>query len=448
MTTNPTSGVNPDAWIKVLDSAVSSRIRDAKGKEGSHKYIVLTGSQQYDVKEKSEIIKDKSFKLPLNRIVDISKAQAQELDKQFKNGGISPTEYKQKMDRIVYFTNDLIQGRVDKRYSFLRLLAYVTSAAASVFLVGIPFFVSLLRGDKKFQDDIASLKREVNTIKPLMTTGVSVSPQTGAKSSEDIKSILQEVIPEIIKPEILTDDYLMNTILQPSVDKDIEEYKSRGRVTSFEMDAKRPLSFIRNDSELNVKDESPQPPPLDLTGTDGDSYKEEAKKTERFINAALLIDALVKNETEEDQKTWNGALQSVVNQTVLNSLFFEVKALYNPTAEKYGIMEWHDVEGKNHKVLPKFPGDLPPVNLEIIRDPDTKKIKEVQITVNGFLDMVEEIREENKKIGEEVIVPKAIEGKLKFTIALDNGKAVVRDVHSSLTTSLKPSSLPPEFEVV
>lgn len=447
MTQPPGGPSKESSWIETLTRVGESREESKKSSE--HRSIYSIGGHNVTLAKYHEA--KKIDKLSVVEIVEISKKELANLRDQLSKGTLSIDKYKELTKKTIDLTREIINRREAKMNALptqlLRLVGYVISAAASVFLVGIPFFYKLIRDDLKFQNEIRSLK---NTLKReekrALRRNAEVEFEKDMKvefkpNIEKVKEIdlevIQKIIPDIMGSEkIATNEYISGEITF-TLNKNVPKHKDDLYTTQFEKDTTRDISFIRKDGEF--KDEQPLPPLLDFSKIPKELSKEQRDesvkrmKNERLNQAVDLIDKLVENETWEDQKTWRIAIQSVANQTNLNNLFEETIGNFLVHAVENNIVNWTDSKG-SHILEAMFPDKKPPIQIEVIRNSENK-IQEVKISVTGSLNIVKTTGKDTKEPREEVIVPDAFKGELTFSITLDETRnPVVSNVHSSLTS--------------
>ncbi|MBA2367639.1 MAG: hypothetical protein H0V82_01270 [Candidatus Protochlamydia sp.] len=189
-------------------------------------------------------------------------------------------------------------------------------------------------------------------------------------------------------------------------------------VIQFEKDMTRGVSFYRTDQFLQIEDTEPKPP-IDIPN-------DQKVKT----GASLLNELL----TSENDKQWKYALQLVTNQTTINNIFDPIIGKFFADALDNRLV-WDDTDGGSYALKAAFSNDqLPPIHLNIVRDPQSKEITHFNVEVKGFLDIVRY----KTSIGTNthVIASKAIEGILNYTVTLnDAGRPVISNLTSNVNTS-------------
>lgn len=466
--------VDVDTWLKSLEEVQDSHQMD-NGVPRLHKYIA-SDSQSYSALEKSGLDKlpNKFVKIPLSLLVTTSDDVIKELDGNFIAGSIDYAEYEEKTKKIVSLTKEVIQYRIDRRQSFpmplLRLVGYVISAAASVFLLGIPFILMLQR-DRKFQKEVTTWQnnmdrafmkmhgasfKKTNPPSPKVQTQVQpqtlvqTPPQTGgigkiekklnaspAIPSETLKKEIKEIISEVIGKANTKEE--LKRVLQAYQDDDLKSYED-SYDPGFDGDMIRESSFMRNDKGLSIKDDMAQPPFLDFSiipqnlTQEEKNKKTEEIKTQRITKGIELVEGLLIKENDDRKKTWKRVICGVLSQRSVLCMFSEFKHSFGLKTLEKDLKQWVDTEGE-HEVNLKFPEHFPPIHLNVIRHRKGGNIKKIEISTTGFYNIVKTTKKDGNK-NEEILFPKAIEGNLSYSIGLDKkGKPWVS--RKSVTSSLK-----------
>jgi hemerythrin superfamily protein len=253
---------------------------------------------------------------------------------------------------------------------------------------------------------------------------------------EQIGNLVKEIkikflltrIPEIVKQVKEMTDATRQEIIQEHFIKEVSaKPNSRGNLFSFVGDFERSEAFERKDEKLNIDDKAPQPPYLKNRESKGLTKEQlliqqtemDEERAARPIIGAALLDELLKYE--EGSLIWKPILQTAVGQ-------FNHYRVHGDFKKKF---MFDSIE--NNKILDfqvNYTGDKnPPIKMEIIRDPDSKKIQRVNIVVEGSFDLVD---------NEKIEVSEAVFGSLKYSITLDSEKRpVISDVVSKLEFSDK-----------
>ena len=205
----------------------------------------------------------------------------------------------------------------------------------------------------------------------------------------------------------------------------------------FEFDILRGAHFKRSDPFLQIDDQTSHPiTALDSQLTDSKSRLEDA------FNA--LIDLTLNSEREK----WLPVLQLAVVQTNLNGAFsapsFELTKLGSE-------IQW-TTEKKQYALLPVIPENFPPTQLEIVRDLETNEIKQINVSLEGSMNLVKKeigvneqfdetiettTEESIELIDEEIIIENIVKIKIEYSINFDlEEKLVISKLKSSCNTSI------------
>lgn len=494
MTKINVSDLKAKGWAEQLkDAAAPSSPQE--GKSTGHKYIVLAkeGKDQFFQTVEKAALSENVKKYSVSSITDISKQVLGHLKSQASREDLTSDkvhEYKQQASDIETYTRALIEAREAKRNQpvkrFFRGVALVMSAVASLAIVGIPFFILMRRADNRFKEEITKLKTEISESKEtFMTDLLKIEADQkkqkavrellvkGNFSKDEINKLfeLQDEIPEMLDrlhefskidrktadaetilkllysdirrsfirimkeknhltvqtqidriPEILKfiDESVSSKdrleLLQKRLVEDYPQDVNNSLVVQFDKDMERGDTFLRTDAYHQVSDSSPLP-------------SADIPKLEKTAAGLALLKELVKNE--EDNR-WLIPLQLVANQTTINNLFDGPIGVFNVEA---AAKQWKDPEtGQSFVLKADFAKDHPPIDLEIIRDPDTHQIREVKVRIIGALDIVAVDTSTNAI--ERVVEEGAIQGVLEYTLVLDDQNLpIVKDLKSNLVTS-------------
>jgi hypothetical protein len=227
---------------------------------------------------------------------------------------------------------------------------------------------------------------------------------------------------------------LITSIIEGTFNDHLDAYDKLGAnksviIEQFAKDIPRGAKFKRIDLTNNINDTEALP---------------ASHSSKKISDAAYAIAGLIVPKKDED---WILPLQLAVTQTNLNGAFFQPKALL---ADLGSQVTWQ-VDQKDYAIVPKFSreggheGKLPPVTLEIVRNPDGA-IEKVNVTVEGGLDLVKRKVGDNTALNNSVslkdeddkmIVKEAMRVKLKYTLELnENNRPVVKDMKCSAETKM------------
>lgn len=178
MTQVPGGPSNNPQWIDLLREATTSRVGDfidspvSKAKKEKYEDIYQLGGHTYTTFSKDDV--KTGDKLSVAKIVEISKNELANFRELLKEGKLTITEFKDLTKETIDLTRQIVERRAtkmsDSQAKPLRLVAYVLSAVASIFLVGIPFFYKLVRDDLNSQNEILSLKSTLKKEEDLSNT--------------------------------------------------------------------------------------------------------------------------------------------------------------------------------------------------------------------------------------------------------------------------------------
>lgn len=232
---------------------------------------------------------------------------------------------------------------------------------------------------------------------------------TLTKSAEnEIPELVQDTKDMIPKEEML--EKLKNRM--------IADYPkpSDVNVPQFVRDMVGLMTFCIKDPYNAINDETQQPP-LDLP------------KEKRIEKGISMIHEVCKNE--KDRK-WEIALQLIANQTSLNIIFAGPKGFFNMAhADSFK----DPVDNKNLVLSLELSNSIP-INLTIIRNPITNEIDHVDVEVKGFMDLTS-VEESSQKL-RGVLIPKVIEGKLNYTVKMDeNNRPIILNFDAGITSQIK-----------
>jgi hypothetical protein len=387
--------IAPEKWAELLKQAAESQ------KGPAHQYIAI--------KDYQYVLGSANNKLSIRQIVDVSRQKLEELRKQLQDQKITEQAFIETATNITRYTEQLIEGREVKRDStHLRVGRGAAKAAAivlSIIGIGVPIFKRLRRKDEEFSSQQAELKG-------IITQERFVQSIKDAKK-KTINTQLRQ-IPEYLQEwqKVTTADQL-KFIQDKFLELLPKDAKAR-YVDQFSRDMIGRVSFQRKDEAAGIDDHTPQPP-LELS------------TQERVESGAHLIEELL---TQEGDERWKHALQLAATQTSLNAIFDPIMTLLNT---KFISEMWKDPEdGKSYYLRAVFGEQLPSITLEVVRNPATRQIEKVKVSIAGNLDM-RKFSDKNEQ--KEVVASNAVKGKISYSITLDkDNRPVVSDVQTDIET--------------
>ncbi len=403
MTVNPLSNVNQ--WATVLEEAVQSR-----GKIfGDHLYIRVKKGEQDE-------------KLSIQEITDISKSQLEFLSDSYKEGNIDIKKFYNLSGKISDLTERLIDARTAKRNEPLKVLgrqiAYVVSAFASLF--GISAFKSLKESDKAFRDETKEIKKSLAKAKETAENRVLEDRRTKiAQLTKKIPAIVEQAKGVATKKEV---EQLLTKKIVEDLKAGIDFSRESPYAPQFKKDMERNIQFKRKDLAQNINDQSPFP---NIQPDENDDVSQIlAARVNKGVEGikALII--------HENDKKWEKIIQSACTQSSLN-IIFDAPLLLFPVASAPHV--WQEGE-RNFKAVLRFPDQLPPIQLEVIRDPESQAIQKVNFVVEGETNIVRESLDNVASDMETSIEAPGIKGSLHYSITLDENDApVIELTHYDLT---------------
>ncbi len=414
MTVNPLSNVDPNQWATILEGAVQSREKTA----GHHFYIINEGGA---LKAGSLKKGETQEKLSINNIVDISKAQFGVLSDSYAKGLITREHFDSLSGKISNLTDQLIDSRIAKRNQplkeFGRQVAYVISAFASVF--GISAFKSLKESDKAFHDEVRANKMGLAESKQLAEDLVNRRTKIDQLNKE-IPGIIEQSLAVAPKNDV---EQLLTKKIKEDIAGSEVHLKGMPYTIQFKKDMERDFQFKRKDDTQNINDQTPYP---NIQPGENDNVDTVLAKR---VNAGIAgIKALI--ITEED-KRWEKIIQSACTQSTMNTIF-DAPLLLFPVAAAQQL--WEE-EGRSFKAALKLPDQFPPIELEIIRNPDTQAIQKVNVVVKGSASIVREsLDNEGRDVETSVETANALKGEFRYSITLDeNNEPLIEATHYELS---------------
>lgn len=408
--------ISPKNWLSQLAAAVSPQTADGKVKK--HSVIVETQGHDYTAVD-SEHANEAGRKLSIPDIVKISKLKFEEVKTNYKKNFLNEKEFVNMTNDLSSYTYALIQARESKRNQplkrFGRGIALVISAVASVFLIGIPFFIMIRNANKQFNAEISQLREEV------MASGKQAMIAMAEKKIEHFLSGLPTIINNV---KLNCPDDLVTEIVEGQMSDYFKGYQKKSEsekklpLEQFNVDIRRQNSFIRKDVQKKIQDTHAMPS-LKLKGD------------ERVASGVSLLKELI--ATPQDAP-WEIALQLAANQTSLNGALFGFIAEFAGAASK---VQWTE-DDRNYSIKTVLRDGLPPILLEINRNKETNAIESVNVEVQGVLDIVK--FDTGAVDTQFVIKPEAVKVNMKYTMTLgDDNRPLITNLKTVFESPKKSS---------
>lgn len=378
--------ININTWVNLLENATQSQ-------KNEHKYIVLS-DKNFALGSKLNTF---AKKLSIEQIVTISKNKIEEAAKAYEKGGINEKEFSELSGRIAAYTEKLIEAREIKwNQPFKRFARGVALITSLISIIGIPIFLKLKQTTKKFEDEIRDWKAAMGSAKD-QASEMERESMNIEQRIKRIPYILEELTSSV------KDKDRVNS-LKSGILKDIESTKESDYTEQFYKDMNRGEAFIRKDKLLGIEDNTPMP-------------SEEIKGKERIKEGKNLIQKMTEREKD---KPWELILQSVVTQTSLNNIFDGAIMLFNIEGGLWSVNR------NDYSLKAVFSEHHPPIILNIIRNPETKEIEQVNVEVKGDLNIIRYMTNTNQNL--DTVFPGAIKGELKYSITLDENKKPIFNI--------------------
>lgn len=355
-------------------------------------------------------------RLSIAQIVNKSKQVIETAPKKDKN-------FVQVASNIVTLTDSLITAREQKMANnSLRRAAIVFSAVASLFLIGIPFFIMLRRGNQEFADNISHLRRELQQLTALIN--LTQQQQAFAALIEQGKTITDSTLIEMPKSDdeggMELDVNTFHNACQSQISITYNEHGNKpGNVGQFERDITRDISFQIRDLTKGVESSAPTPPPAQPGTVESD----ETKKANRLNSATTALTHLLGDESTR----WEIPLQSTCNQTAFGHMSGSFCLAFNREAMK--------AEAENsHFLLKAEPrAEKQPILLDVQRD-EQGNISGIQFTVRDSYH-IERMDTEDHHY-KETVMDNAIHAVSTFTLKLNpEGKPLIENYSVQFQTA-------------
>lgn len=388
--------ISPQEWVHLLKTVSSSH------QTTDHQYLVVSkDGRTFQVMTATEIAdaSGEIHRLSLEEIITISKDVFDEALTAYRSHSpqMDARTFLNITKQISSHLEQLITAREDKRNQIskkaLRGIGWTLSAAAaSISKIGESFYQNMQQDYQDFQKENMKFRKIAHSFKnsPFikeMNERLELVPKLVAQSKDSIQE--QDII-----------EFLNMHMIKGLQER--QENPSALCLVIFAEDMKRGITFQRTDTQKQIEDKLPVPPKELLPD----------QKVEAGVHAILEL-----LEGKQKDVYWEVPLEVAATQTSLNALFDHIKG---PFVVQITSRTWKE-EGKNMALLFAFTDELPPVHFEIMRNP-SGEIFAVLVEVEGAADIVKgEPFQTNKEL--EVIAPRAILGKLAYTITLSENHA-------------------------
>jgi hypothetical protein len=389
--------ISPQEWVNLLQTVCSSH------QTTDHQDLVVSKEgRNFQVMTATEIIdaSDKIHRLSLEEIINISKDVFDEALTAYRSHSpqMDARTFLNITKQISSHLEQLITAREAKRNQIskkaLRGLGWTLSAAAaSISKIGESFYQNMQQDYQDFQKENMKFRKIAHSFKnsPFikeMNDRLERVPKLVAQSKNSIQE--KDIIGFITQ-------HMQNAL------KEKQENPSAFCLDIFASDIKRGIIFHRTDAQKQIEDKTPVPPKELLPD----------QKVEAGVHAILEL-----IEGNPKDVYWEVPLEIAATQTSLNALFDFIKG---PFVVQITSRTWKE-EGKQMALLFAFTDELPPVHLEIMRNSEGE-IFAVLVEVEGAADIVKGEPYQPTNQGVEVIAPRAILGKLAYTITLAENHA-------------------------
>lgn len=403
------NSLTPQQWLGYL-----KQLEDSNGKE-SRFLVSLHNGKTYQVLSDAELkaAGSKVHQLSTLEIMTISQRIFFQAERQY--GTHSPDMNVQtifalnhqisKLGERLIAMREVNRNQIGNRA--IRSIGWTFAALASVAGYGKDFETFMLESHQNFEKESVELRNILNSIQQSQIV----------KEVDKRLKLIPKTILEIQKD--INEESLMEFISMHMM-RNIEESRSMDQQCTpiFDKDMRRGVTFIRMDLQNKIADESPIP------------FKNLSSQLKVQMGTAALAELTEKPE----DKRWESILQVAATQTSLTALFNSLKGIFisNITSDV-----WQ--EGDNFKSLVlEFGENLPPINLEIIRNPYTSEIEKVKVEIVGIGDIVKKTQETFEEDKGEIIVPQAIISKMTYFITLSEFKQpMIKDLSVSITSHCK-----------
>jgi hypothetical protein len=183
----------------------------------------------------------------------------------------------------------------------------------------------------------------------------------------------------------------------------------------FDKDISRGITFTRKDLTNKIADKNPIP----------------FKDLESSLKVEMGMAALAELTQKSEDKCWEGILQASVTQTSLTALLNSLKGVF---LQNISSQTWFDGNECQSLVL-DFGENIPPIQLEIIRNEHTSEIQQVKVEVIAIGDILK--RTSGDEIGGKVMISPAVVAKLNYSITLseESKEPIIQNLSIDLASS-------------
>ncbi len=369
--------LNDIEWSKLLKQG--SRGREPDGRRQKQRFICgFAGNLQFSAMTESEIIENGFVKLSISEIKKISKETLKK-SALLPDSMLSPQIFKDNVELMSSFVAKIERANMSRCQIFLRTAAKIAAyfLAACLFpLFGLGYLI--YEKVRNYENLLSTDKRHVGKKTGMANLSSAILQQQPSIMTRIIPGILKAVVREYNTPEKraqvlqVTESVLMNIYNKHNEEVLKKEENAHLNVVQFEKDAGRGTNYIRRDAVLNIYDGKP------IIATAKDN-------SERIEQLARPIKELMISENDKQNNRWEVALQTVINQSLMNG------SLYGFIADsKYQFINhlWQE-NGKDTILQPKLVNGVPTIFLDIQRD-NEQNITSVKVEVNAFMNLVQE----------------------------------------------------------
>lgn len=414
---NTHADFTPKDWGNLLNQATQSQ------KLPKHQYIVHSKDGKiYRVMSQEDIEKSAGQfkKLPITEIVKYSNIMLQEAKKVFEENpehiSIKAHSFIDLTTQISQQTQQLLNERELKRkrsVKFEKGVTWLLSIASSIFGIG----KSLLRKMQEAKIENEGIK---NTINQWKQDSLIKDLRELNKRLEYLPKIADEIKKRLSSNEI---ENRLNLIIENELQVPQSQLSNLSSAVSiFKEDIQRGISFLRIDHEKGIKDNHPLP------SNHSTLLSNDSQRLEEGIN---LLKELIGEK--DKNKPWSSLLQIAASQTTLNSYLSQVKGIFS----EYMMESSEDKTGmwteKGHLHMLQLEESLSPIKLEIIRDHETKEIKEILVHSEAILNIYKKDMLTKSAV---LIKPHAYQSNLTYSIILtDQIKPCIEKVNLTITSN-------------